>query len=120
LGSSPCRWFHRRRWRIESKIVEGQVRGKACVDAFELSDFPVRDQLPYPFDEGVVAEVHRFGDDEAGACRRVQHALGLGGVRGEGLFAEHVLACFDGVHAPVCMHADGQRHVHGIDAWVGQ
>ena len=70
--------------------------------------------------ERVVAVVERLHHHEPGAIGDRRDLLGLGGVAGERLLAQHVLARFERGDRPLRVQAVGQRVVDRVDVGIGE
>ena len=76
---------------------------------------PMRDDLEHPRGERMVAIVEGLHHDELRSVRCGGDLLGLGGVGGERLLAEHVLAGGDRRQRPAAVQAVRQRVVDRVD-----
>jgi hypothetical protein len=106
---------------VPADVARAQHRdAERGLDVADGADRAVLDDLPHAPREWVVAVVERLHDDEAGAGGLVSHRLGLGGVGGEGLLTQHVLAGPQRSDRPSTVQPVGKRVVDGVDTRVVQ
>jgi len=88
------------------------------LELFDLADAAGAQQIRRRDEGGVVAVVEGVHQYQPGVAGGVRHLTGLGGVAGQGLFAQHVLARGERFQGPLVVHGDGERVVDGVDVGV--
>jgi hypothetical protein len=85
------------------------------LDTLERADLAAGDDVVHPLRQRVVPVVERLHHHEPGAVGRRRDLLGFGGVRGERLLAQDVLARRDRLQRPLRVQSVRQRVVDRVD-----
>ncbi len=98
----------------------GNGKQSGGLDVLDGAEVALLHQRAHAVCERVVAVVERLHHHEPGAVGDRGHLFGLGGVVGEGLLAEHVLARLERGDRPLRVQTVGQRVVDGVDVGIGE
>ena len=109
------------RWGLNSRCVGSKRSPEAelGVEHAHLADGPGGQPFPHldhPRDE---ARPHRLHQEQLARARRGDHLLGLAGVEGERLFAQHRLARLQGEQGVLAVERVRTADVDDVDAGVG-
>ncbi len=99
--------------------VGRDLLGVVGEDGADIAERAIREQLADPHHVRQVPGPHGLHGEQSPLGRDVAHPGGLGGVQGEGLLDEHVLAGLEGEDRVLGVQRMRRRDVDDVDVGVG-